>query len=294
MPDSHGMSLEELAKELYGLPPEEFTAVRNARAKETRNSGDRGFAEQIGRLRKPTTAAWLLNMLARQHPDELARLRQLGQDLREAQENLEGETLRTLDRQRRQLIHTVTGKATALGRESGRQVSTRVAAVVVESLRAALADPAAAAAAGSGLLTDTFEATGLQPVDLEGAVAVAGVTERGSTRGKGATSRRAVSKDVRGRRKALQALEKARQAVDVARERAEAARQDVAEVRDQQDGLERERRRLEGELRGIDRDIKDTTRRLKSAARAQKRADRDESSAQRAVRRAESNVERVG
>jgi hypothetical protein len=294
MPDSYGMSLEALAKELYGLPPEDFTAVRNARAKEARKSGDRDLGEQVRRLRKPTTGAWLLNMLAREHPDELGRLLRLGEDLREAQENLEGETLRSLDRQRRQLIHVITGQATALGRESGRQVSAPVAAGVEEALRAALADPAAAAAVASGLLTDTFDVTGLDPVDLEGAVAVAGVTEGGSRRRKGATSRRAASKDVRGRRKALQALENARQAADDARERAEAARQDVAEVRDQQDGLEGERRRLEGQLRGIDRDVKDTARELKSAVRAQQRAERDELAAERAVRRAESKVEGVG
>jgi hypothetical protein len=53
------------AERLYGLPLDEFTAARDARARELRRDGEREKAAEVAALRKPVLAAWLVNMLAR-------------------------------------------------------------------------------------------------------------------------------------------------------------------------------------------------------------------------------------
>jgi hypothetical protein len=54
---------DELADELYALPPEQFTAAPNTRAKEAKAAGEKETAARIAALRKPTVLAWLANPL---------------------------------------------------------------------------------------------------------------------------------------------------------------------------------------------------------------------------------------
>lgn len=74
---------EKLA--LYGLPLAEFTAARNARAKELRKD-DAELAATVAALPKPSVAAAALNELVREDPSEGRALIQSGRRLREAQE----------------------------------------------------------------------------------------------------------------------------------------------------------------------------------------------------------------
>ena len=79
---------DELVQEtqkLYGLPPAEFTAARNARAKQLKPD-DPGLAEAVAALPKPTVAAAALNELVREDPSEVRALIQSGKRLRQAQE----------------------------------------------------------------------------------------------------------------------------------------------------------------------------------------------------------------
>ena len=66
------------AGRLYGLPLDEFTAARDARARELRQDGEREKAAEVAALRKPVLAAWVVNMLAR---DERADVRELVEGL---------------------------------------------------------------------------------------------------------------------------------------------------------------------------------------------------------------------
>ncbi len=59
------MDLEEVADELYAVPPGEFIARRQERVQQARADGDRGLAQAIGALAKPATAAWVVNVLVR-------------------------------------------------------------------------------------------------------------------------------------------------------------------------------------------------------------------------------------
>ena len=74
---------EEVADALYALPPEQFTAARNARAQAAKAAGDREAAARIAALRKPTVLGWLVNLLVRELPDEIGGFLDLGDALRE-------------------------------------------------------------------------------------------------------------------------------------------------------------------------------------------------------------------
>ena len=149
-----------MADQLYGLPLGEFIAVRTARAKEARAAGDRDLASAIAALAKPTKVAWLVNQLVRQRSQDIEPLLALGAGLREATATLSGDDLRTLTRQQYQLVHAIVGTARAVAAEAGEPVSQDVADGVEQTLRAALADDALAAALSGGRLTDRLEFAG--------------------------------------------------------------------------------------------------------------------------------------
>ncbi|MBA2554973.1 MAG: hypothetical protein H0V10_15035, partial [Geodermatophilaceae bacterium] len=77
------MELDAVAAELYALDPAEFTATRTEREKQAKADGDKELAKQIHQLRKPTVTAWLANLLARERPDSLRPLTELGGQLQE-------------------------------------------------------------------------------------------------------------------------------------------------------------------------------------------------------------------
>ena len=72
-------------QKLYGLPLSEFTAARNARAKELKQD-DPELAAAVAGLPKPSVAAAAVNELVREDPSEVRALVQSGKRLRQAQE----------------------------------------------------------------------------------------------------------------------------------------------------------------------------------------------------------------
>lgn len=142
--------------DLYALPPEEFTAARDA------------AGPAFKKLRKPTVSAWVVNTLVRREPALLEQLLSLGADLAAAQSGRDAAALRTLGEQRRQLVDAVANRAVEL---VDRPVSPAVRGEVVATLEAALADPPSAAAVVTGALVRSLSYAGFGGVDLEGAVA---------------------------------------------------------------------------------------------------------------------------
>ena len=163
--------LLEIADELYALAPAEFTPARDARAKQLRGTDE---AAPVRKLRKPSTAAWVVNQLVRSEAEQVEQVLGLGAALREAQESMDGEELRALTKQRRQLTAAVTTRARAVARERGTRVTEAVAGQVEATLTAAMLDPECARAVRSGLLVAPLAATGVDPVDLADAVAFLG------------------------------------------------------------------------------------------------------------------------
>jgi hypothetical protein len=167
------VQLEEIAEELYGLLPEEFTAARDRRTAQLRADGERELSTAVKALRRPAVAAWLVNAMLRHRGDEVEALLALGDALREAQTSLDADQLRELNRRRQEVLGALGRQARALARHLGRPVTEPVADDVEATLRAALADPGAAAAVRSGRLTAPLSYAGLGEVDLTDAVALA-------------------------------------------------------------------------------------------------------------------------
>lgn len=159
-----------VADELYALRLADFTPARDARAKQLKGSGDLGKA--VKALKKPSLAAWVLNLLVRRDPDQVDQVLTVGEALREAAAAMSGEQLRTLTRQRRQLTAAVTQQARSLASESGVKVTQAVADQVEATLTAAMLDGRCAQAVRSGLLVTAITTTGVDEVDLGGAVAL--------------------------------------------------------------------------------------------------------------------------
>lgn len=164
--------LTAAAEELYALSPDAFTARRNELAKEAKGAGDKDLAARVGKLPKPSTAAWVVNMLVRHDPDQVDQVLTLGAALREAQENMAGEELRQLGRQRRQLTAAVTTQARVLAADLGTRVGDAVADQVEETLRAAMVDEGAAAAVRTAALVRPLSASGVEGAEITGAVAL--------------------------------------------------------------------------------------------------------------------------
>jgi hypothetical protein len=105
------MTLENVAAELYGLDPGEFVEARDIRARAAREAGDRALAGGIGGLRRPAVAAWAINLLVRDAPEEVAALLDLGAALDDAQRRLSGDQLRGLTAQLRRAVNALADRA---------------------------------------------------------------------------------------------------------------------------------------------------------------------------------------
>ncbi len=162
-------SAEREVDALYEAPPEAFTKKRDTLIRELRREGETERAAELSRLRKPTRVAYVLNQLARRHPDSVADLVDVGRDLARAQRDaLRGRTseaLRDLIDRQRAVVSDVTRQAGELMREL--EVDSGLDEVA-GALRAALVDPAVGAALEEGRLEKApAPAAGFPGADVE-------------------------------------------------------------------------------------------------------------------------------
>jgi hypothetical protein len=155
--------LDAVADELYGVPPDEFVGARDAAVAAARERGDRELAKAIGRLRRPTKAAWLANLLARHRAAQLDGLLGLATGLADAQRTLDGTALRQLSSKRHQLVAAMAREAGRLAQEAGDPAAESVLRELQGILDAALARPEIAEQVRSGRLTRTLTYTGFGP-----------------------------------------------------------------------------------------------------------------------------------
>lgn len=141
------MDFDAVAEELYAGPREAFIADRAAKAAEAKAAGDGELARRIKDLRKPSIAAWLVNRVAREHADELSDLFQLGEQLREAHADLDGERLRELTQRKRAAVERLADRARQLGSPSGGVVEQ-----ITATFEAAVSNAEVAAMVAAGLL----------------------------------------------------------------------------------------------------------------------------------------------
>jgi hypothetical protein len=159
------VDFDEVAEELYGLDPGQFTPVRTAREKEAKAAGDRDLAAQIKALRKPSVSAWLANQLIRERKDQLEPLLALGEQLRELQASVSADQLREFTQQRHRLVYALAQEARSLGHQRGIAISDDVARELEQTLHSALGDAGAAEALRVGRLTSGLRYAGFGPVE---------------------------------------------------------------------------------------------------------------------------------
>ena len=78
-------TLEAALDELYGVEPASFVEVRKRFAGALRSAGDPAAAKSLLAQRRPTTAAWALNQLSREHPELVEAFLAASHDLERAQ-----------------------------------------------------------------------------------------------------------------------------------------------------------------------------------------------------------------
>lgn len=166
-------ALAAAATRLYALVPGDFIAERGRAAKAAKADGDGDLAAALGALRRPTVAAWAVNLLARS-PGALDAVVALGTDLRSAQARLDTRAMRELGSRRSQVIARTTATATALVTEADPSagVSGAVREQIEATLTAAIADPGAQDAVTSGTLVTALSYAGFGEVEIGEAVAV--------------------------------------------------------------------------------------------------------------------------
>ena len=174
---------DEIAAELYLVPPARFVAARDQLVRQARAAGHRDLARELQALRRPTPSAWLINVLTRHQRARLQQLFALGRELRQAQTQLDGDQLRRLPAQREDLIAELLDWARRHAAEAGVHPTEAALSEVEETLHAGLVDLAAAAAVMSGHLVRPMSHTGFGPLpQLESAASPAPAPNPGLAR----------------------------------------------------------------------------------------------------------------
>ncbi len=137
-------TLEAALDELYGVEPSSFVEVRKRLAGALRSAGDPAGAKSLLAARRPTTAAWALNQLTREHPELVDTFLGASHDLERAQTGeLPGgrEAARDATRAQRDALEAVSDAALAV---LGERATDAYRGAIQATLRAAGADPAVA------------------------------------------------------------------------------------------------------------------------------------------------------
>lgn len=141
------MTAERAIDQLYGVKPEEFTALRTELAAAAKKRGDADGAKQIGAARRPTTAAWVVNVLVRSDDSARVRLAELGERLRAAHSSMDGARIRELSAEQRKLIDALVRAGFDVA--GLKDPSAALRDDVTGTLQAAIADPEIAARLGT-------------------------------------------------------------------------------------------------------------------------------------------------
>lgn len=244
--------------DLYAVSLDEFTAQRNALAKELRGDGKHDEAAEVAKLRKPSAAAWAVNQLTRQAKQEMRALFKAGDALQRAQADLlsgkgEAEALRPAVDTERQAVDALADRAEDLlpGAGSRRQQ-------IADTLHAAALDDDARALVQAGCLDRE-----LQHVGLGGF----GGLDASSPSPAPARARKPkpkhTRKDAERERKAAEEARAARQAEADARRAADRARRHLEVVQERRDGLAGQLKEIEDELKAAKRGAADADKALK-------------------------------
>ncbi|HEX2025586.1 MAG TPA: hypothetical protein VHH92_04235 [Actinomycetota bacterium] len=266
--------------ELYRLRPEEFTASRDRLARELTDAGDRETAKAVKALRRPTTAAWAVNQVARRKPDLIAALFDAAARLRAAQRRaatgLSADDYREAMAERRRVVRLLTEEAEAVLTEDGRASDQHVAAAG-RTFEAAAGDEAAAEALRAGrVTTELAPAAGFDAIDAFSVIP-------GEARPEPAAP---VAKPTPADKKAAAA----RRELAAAEREVERQTRRVATAREEARAAERDAQEAEREVRELERQVERARRRLEEAQQRGARATRKVDQAEKALGEAEAKA----
>jgi hypothetical protein len=152
---------QEAGDELYALPPQAFTAARDARVARARIDGDKTLASAVAAFKRPTVAAWLVNLVALSDPGALTALIELGDTIRQAQGNVTPTQLRDLSAGRRKELDSILRRARSLATRLGEPEPSKAQLIEVEStFAAAMADEDSARLVRAGRLLKSLSYSG--------------------------------------------------------------------------------------------------------------------------------------
>jgi hypothetical protein len=248
------VDLDTAADELYGVSPDDFIERRQQLVAEAKQARDRELATQIGKLRRPTRSAWLVNLLAREEPDNIKALFELGAALQDAQQRMAGDELRQLSAERRKTVDAMARRAVELGGQQDYDAPDGALQEVGQTLQTALGDPEIADLVRGGRLTQAVTYGGFGTTDLASALGASLPSQAPSRPQKSAEAppQPAPKRDAKQGREAEKAAAEARmratdarQAAESAEEEAEAATQRADDLADQVESLRTQLRQAE-------------------------------------------------
>jgi hypothetical protein len=263
--DVNTAALADVEEELYGVDPADFVGRRKQAETEARQRGDRDLAAAIGKLRKPSAAAWAIDSFAREFEGDIDSLLKLGDRLRDAVEHGRGDEIRRLMHERSASVRAVTAGIREHADAGGHPVSDTVAVEIERTLRAAMASDEYADAVRRGVLVRALDEPGLLSMDL----AVAPRTYSADSRTSDRTDRTTARNTERVAR-AERELERTRDELTALTERRVEAEARRRELRKQLDDVEdslRERQAAESDADARFRAARTELRRARTTAR---------------------------
>jgi hypothetical protein len=153
-------ALDAALDQLYGADPGDFVAIRKRLSNDLRTAGHKDAAKELQAARRPSTAAWALNQLARVQPDVVERLLDRSSELQAAQTRAvsgKPDALREAMRAHRQALDAATLATLAI---LGDRANDAFRSEIVSTLRAASADDDTGRLLRTGRLTREAEFQG--------------------------------------------------------------------------------------------------------------------------------------
>lgn len=145
------------AADLYSVPLSHFTAARDRLAERLRSEGEAEEAGRVGKLRKPSLAAWALNRTSRHHPDQIQELLDSHRRLREAGSRA---AMEEASQMRRRAVTSLTEAAMAELVADGHAGSAQTRDRIGRTLLAVATDPQGEADLSAGRLVRELEPSG--------------------------------------------------------------------------------------------------------------------------------------
>jgi len=139
--------LDTEIQRLYGLPLGEFTAARNALAKQLRKDGDKEGSEEVASLPKPTVSAWAVNHLFTTDSERMEELLASGERARKALHSIlsggDPGALRDAIQKARDLANELRDSAAGAVAEETRQPGAAIVERIATNLQSLAFSPAA-------------------------------------------------------------------------------------------------------------------------------------------------------